>query len=244
MTKPETKKRKMPDAAPEAPAAPEIPEAPEAPAVPAATPQGVRRRVSRTRVILIAVVAVLVLLAGGAGVAYAATHDDPRFCNFLCHTPMDPYVASYLDGTSVNPAQAGRDVLLSVTAHKESGQDIGCLTCHEPSVAEQVHEGLSWVRGGYDLPLEGLVVSKTPQEGQKDAESFCLRPGCHEATSVNMLAKTTNFYTRNPHMPPADGQHEAGDCTSCHKVHEQSVNTCAQCHYDAALPEGWTKERN
>jgi hypothetical protein len=185
------------------------------------------------------------LVGGGAGV-YFGTHDQPGFCNFICHTPMDPYVASYNDGTSILPiqaeaqaeaAQAGTPIVLSVTLHKESDQQLNCLDCHEPTMSEQITEGIKWISGDYSVPLAGFeVVPSTPREGQKAAEEFCLREGCHEGiASLEDLKKATADEHRNPHNSHNGDQ----ACTKCHQTHEQSVMWCTQCHGDSTVPDGW-----
>ncbi|MDR0346940.1 MAG: cytochrome c3 family protein [Coriobacteriales bacterium] len=191
--------------------------------------------------ILIVVAIVVVLLGAGGGGAYAVFHDDPAFCNFLCHVPMDPYVASYDEGISINPAQADSNAPLSVVAHKESAQQLNCLSCHVTTMPEQISEGISWVTGNYEVPLEMKVVSKQIEEvigGDKNGVSFCLRPECHEGiTTLEELEEATADEARNPH----EDAHFGGvlDCSSCHQIHEQSVNMCSQCHPDSTMPAGW-----
>ncbi|MDR3315516.1 MAG: cytochrome c3 family protein [Coriobacteriales bacterium] len=195
--------------------------------------------------IVIAIVVVLVVLAGGGGAAYALFHDDPAFCNFVCHTPMDPYVTSYDEGLSVRDYQAtaqGEDtsLKLSVTAHKESEQAVNCLMCHEPTMDEQISEGIKWVTGDYELPLTGFKITTSEKNADapktKMAQEFCLRAECHEGiTSIEELKASTASLTRNPHNSHLGAQ----DCNTCHKVHELSVLYCTQCHADAKVPEGW-----
>jgi hypothetical protein len=200
--------------------------------------------------VLIAVVVVLVVLVGGGGAAYAAFHSNPKFCNFVCHVPMDPYVVSYQDGTSVNVAQADSDATLSVTTHKEEGYN--CLDCHEPSMSEQVTEGLRWVTGDYQVSNGEIVETNakgvtenvmlltagrsTPGEGDKDGVEFCLRPECHEGiSSLEELKAATSDLAKNPHQSHNGDM----DCSTCHQTHEQSVMWCTQCHSDAVVPDGW-----
>jgi flagellar basal body-associated protein FliL len=189
--------------------------------------------------ILIVVVIVIVVLAGGGGGAYAIFHSNPAFCNFICHTPMDPYVESYQNGTSVNAAQAESQATLSVTLHKDSDQQLNCLDCHVTSMEEQINEGLHWVSGDYELPLEMKVVAAQIEEepgGNKNGEAFCLRPECHEGiTTLDDLKKATDDRHRNPHDSHLGNQ----DCSNCHQTHEQSVLVCSQCHNDAEVPDGW-----
>ncbi|MDR1015554.1 MAG: cytochrome c3 family protein [Coriobacteriales bacterium] len=187
--------------------------------------------------ILIAVAAVIVVLGGGGGAAYAIFHSNPAFCNFVCHTPMDPYVESYQSGTSINAAQVDSGARLSVTLHKESDQQLNCLSCHVPDMAEQIQEGIKWVTGDYELPLEmKLAVQLKEGVDGKDGTAFCLREGCHEGiTTLDELKAATSDQHRNPH----DYHGGKLDCDTCHQTHEQSVLMCTQCHNDIDLPDGW-----
>jgi hypothetical protein len=188
--------------------------------------------------IAIIVVAFIVVLAGAGGGFYLAFHGQPWFCNFVCHTPMDPYVVSYEEGTSVNSAQADSGAQLSVTLHKESDQQLNCLSCHVPDMAEQMTEGVKWVTGDYEVPVEMKMLAGQIKEGSgdKNGVEFCLRPECHEGiTSIDDLKKLTADQHRNPHDSHLGNQ----DCSNCHQTHEQSVLMCTQCHNDVELPEGW-----
>ena len=187
--------------------------------------------------ILIVVAIVVVVLAGGGGAAYGLFHNTPGFCNLVCHTPMDPYVESYVNGTSINPAQADSGALLGVTVHKNSDQDIRCLTCHTDGIDAQIQEGIAWVSGNYELPLE-LTLAAQVKEGSdaKDGVAFCLVEGCHEGiSSLADLKKSTAGMKRDPHTNHNGNQ----ACGNCHQMHEQSYMMCTQCHADAEVPEGW-----
>jgi hypothetical protein len=188
--------------------------------------------------ILIIVGIVVVVLAGGGGGAYAVFHSNPAFCNFVCHTPMDPYVVSYEEGTSVNATQTDLTAPLSVVAHKESHQQLNCLDCHVPTMSEQINEGIKWVSGNYEIPLEMKMVSSQIKEdsGDKNGVEFCLRPECHEGiTTLEELKAATADQHRNPHDSHLGNQ----DCSNCHQTHEQSVYMCTQCHNDVENPDGW-----
>jgi flagellar basal body-associated protein FliL len=192
--------------------------------------------------ILIVVGIVVVVLAGGGGGAYALFHDEPAFCNIVCHTPMDPYVESYESGTSINPQQTELEAPLSVTLHKDSDQQLNCLSCHVPSMSEQIEEGMKWVSGNYELPIEMKIVSGQIKEdsGDKNGVEFCLREGCHEGiTTIEDLKKLTDDQARNPHDSHLDPGNSIQDCNKCHQTHEQSYMMCSQCHGDAKVPEGW-----
>lgn len=53
---------------------------------------GKPRGKSRKWPIIAAVVAVVAAVAGGG---FWVWHEQPSFCNAICHTPMDPYLAAF-----------------------------------------------------------------------------------------------------------------------------------------------------
>ena len=188
--------------------------------------------------ILIVVVVVIVVIAGGGGIAYGVFHSNPKFCNFICHTPMDPYVESFLENKSINPMQADNTAPLSVTNHKNSDKKLVCLDCHQDGLDAQIREGLAWISGNYELPLDLRIIYKQPKEDSTDRSGldFCLRPECHEGVaSYDDLKKITADMERNPHNNHNGNQ----NCFVCHQTHEQSVMFCTQCHSDSDVPEGW-----
>jgi len=147
-----------------------------------------------------------VVLVGGVGVFYLTQHDKPYFCNFICHTPMDPYVASYEDGVSIDAydyfvrddkgkataVAASKDEdsapgELSVSVHANvEAQEINCLTCHEPSLGEQMTEGMHWVTGNYEVPLQGIWLYAP--EKDKESGSWTVAP----TVTVDADGKTTS----------------------------------------------------
>ena len=188
--------------------------------------------------ILMVVVIIIVVIAGGGGIAYGVFHNNPGFCNFICHVPMDPYVASYQENKSINSAQQNSTALLSVTIHKDSDQKITCLQCHQDGISAQLQEGMAWISGNYSLPLDMKVVYRQPKEGtnERNGEAFCLRAGCHEGISdLATLKKSTADRERNPH----DNHNGNLNCYVCHQTHELSVLYCTQCHTDVEIPDGW-----
>ncbi|MDR2453672.1 MAG: cytochrome c3 family protein [Bifidobacteriaceae bacterium] len=196
------------------------------------------RKGRKGRIALVSLGAAFVLVAGGGGGVYATQHSNPSFCNAICHTPMDPYVESFKEGTSTNALQTELTGPLSVTIHKDSDQGIVCLTCHDDGIGEQLREGWHWVTGSYSYPLEGITLTaKEPKvEGERSGVEFCLREGCHVGVeTLEELKDVLSDQKRNPH----DSHNGTLDCTECHRTHEQSVLWCTQCHADAQLPEGW-----
>jgi len=183
--------------------------------------------------VLIVVLIVFGVLIAGGGIAYGVFHSNPNFCNFICHTPMDPYVSSYVENKSVNSAQANSKATLSVVTHRDAG--ITCLDCHNDGLSAQIQEGLAWVTGNYSLPLEMRIVFGDPKAGQRNGIDFCLRSGCHEGiTSIEDL-RAQNYMQRNPH----DNHNLNQNCYVCHQIHEQSVLWCTQCHAELKVPDNW-----
>lgn len=195
------------------------------------------KKKGKSRVIILTVVIVVVLLFGTGGIVYATQHSNPEFCNAICHAPMDAYVESFMEGTSVNPQQTDLEFPLGVTIHAQSDQDIVCVTCHTDGIDAQIQEGISWVTGAYTLPLNLTMTVKEPtQAHERSGITTCLSSGCHEGiSSLDDLKEATSDLKRNPHESHNGDQ----NCTTCHQMHEQSVNTCTQCHADAQMPDGW-----
>ena len=164
----------------------------------------------RTKRLIALGVAAAVVVTAGAG--FWVWHEQPSFCNAICHTPMDPYVEDYY----------ADDATLLATSHRVVG--VSCLDCHVPTLSEQLAEGVTWVAGGYALPLE---------QRQFD-NAFCMNGSCHDI-GQDSLAQITAQREYNPHS----NYHEELACGTCHKSHTASVMQCAQCHSDADVPAGW-----
>lgn len=188
--------------------------------------------------IVVGVVAAVIIVVG-AGFMYA--HEQPWFCNFFCHAPMDPALATY-EGTTGsagvdkfgNTVEDAGDML--VVVHKEQA-DAKCTTCHESVIAQQITEGLHWVPGDYLYPLEERSLTALNGYGQNETpEQFCLNENCHDTTRQALSIETANL-SRNPHV--VEVNHPVFECSNCHKVHRQSVMYCSACHEDADIPEGW-----
>lgn len=189
-------------------------------------------------------VVAIVLIAAGAG--FFVWHEQPSFCNAICHTPMDPYLPTFAS----EPGQAsmdkwGNDVanasgMLSAT-HRVEGKT--CMSCHVPTIGEQMSEGVAWVSGNYYVPLEEKDLTQLVEARGLEADQFCLNESCHNLTREDLVAATADKGDYNPHV----AQHTELTCSSCHKAHRASVNACTQCHVDAYVPEGWltsTQERD
>lgn len=196
-------------------------------------------------------VIVVVLIAAAAG--FWVWHEQPSFCNAICHTPMDAINATY----DQEPGAAGIDKYGNAVAntngmlavsHQDGDLNVTCLECHVPQISEQIGEGISWVGGNYEvvenkdgqmLPTEKTLEDLVVARGLAP-EQFCLTSGCHvnedgSAMSIEDLKEETSDLAHNPH----DFQHGDVACSDCHKAHRASVNTCSECHADAEIPEGW-----
>jgi hypothetical protein len=192
---------------------------------------------------------------------------------------MDPYVTSFLgveengkvSYPSVNAKQGALTAEMSggLIFHKESkeynnGEAIVCVTCHNDGLDKNIKEGISWVSGNYELPLN-MQVTAADGTGSKNGVTWCLRDGCHTSDSgqpindAQSLKVATANEKVNPHLmtkPSAidQMQHERYyveggllDCSNCHQTHEQSVMICTECHTEGAVgeakiatvPAGW-----
>jgi len=192
----------------------------------------------KARLIILVIVIVIVLLFGSAGVVYATQHSNPLFCNAICHSPMNPYVESYLEGTSLSPLQTDLEYPLGVVVHRDSDQQVVCVDCHTDGLDIQISEGISWVTGSYPTPLNPLIMTIREPNGphQRSGIETCLNEGCHEGiSSLDDLKASTADLKRNVH----DSHNGAQNCTICHSMHEQSTVFCTQCHADAVVPDGW-----
>lgn len=197
---------------------------------------------------IIAGIVCAVVVIAGAG--FWVWHEQPSFCGSICHDPMDSYLTTYeqsLNSEGVdkwgNTVENSRGML--ATTHAAMGET--CLSCHEPTMSQQVSEGISWVAGNFESPLGERSLSDLVAASGGDADSFCLNESCHDLTREELAEKTSDLQ-RNPHAPADDGQpqHETLECSTCHKAHRQSVMYCSACHEDASVPSGWlsTQEAN
>lgn len=177
------------------------------------------RKKSRKGLVALGVAAVVIV---AAGTGFWIWHEQPSFCNAICHSPMDKYVETYSEG---DPGKL-------VTQHAAAGDT--CLSCHEAEFATQVSEAMAWASDSYPMD-EATGMLATGKEFA--SEEFCARSGCHSMDEV--VAGTWGFEGNdekyNPHSSHQDNALECGDC---HKVHEKSTLVCNECHALTA-PEGW-----
>lgn len=186
-------------------------------------------------------VVVAVLVVAGAGMW--VWHEQPSFCGAICHYPMAAYNATYdQEPNTTGVDKYGNEVsntssMLCVT-HKVSTEEGGagatCLSCHVPTLSEQISEGLGWVAGDYVYPLYERTSDELTEARGAEGDEFCLNESCHNLTRDD-LAELTSDMTRNPHV----AQHGEVACTECHKAHRASVMYCSECHTDAEIPDGW-----
>lgn len=186
--------------------------------------------------IVCGVIAVIVAIAGFGMWTW---HDDPSFCGTVCHTPM----ASYLETYDQKPNTEGVDKYgnpvsntSAMLAVQHGAMGFDCLTCHKPTLGQQISEGTKWLTGNYTYPLDERSVAELGEPTGMGSDEMCLNESCHNMTRddlYNLTADEENLY--NPHW----SHHETLDCGTCHKAHGQSVLYCTQCHTQAPVPEGW-----
>ena len=200
-----------------------------------------KRGWSKKRGIAVGVV-VVVLVAAGLG--FWVWHEQPSFCNAICHTPMDPYLPTF----EAAPGEAAQDKwgnevaeagAMMAPLHRasldEGGAGATCVSCHVPSVGEQLSEAAKWATGNYLDPLEERSAEQLLAARGLESDAFCLNESCHNLTRDELAQTTEQLFERNPHS----GHHGEEACDSCHKGHRASVNQCTQCHLDAPVPDGW-----
>lgn len=175
------------------------------------------------------VVGVLGFVVLVAGLGFFVWHEQPSFCNAICHQPMDKYVETYYDETGTNLA----------ATHASAGKT--CLDCHEPTPSQQISEGLAWVTGNFYMTEDGYVYNEEINIG---TEEFCFE--CHDDGDAStgkdwddIVAATADYQGRegyNVHDSHLSANYQCGDCHSAHKTSFMSCND--GCH-DLDVPQGW-----
>lgn len=161
---------------------------------------------------------------------------------------MDPYVEMFMQDLG----QSGNDKYgnaventsgMMAVAHKAEG--LNCLSCHVPTITEQISEVTEWVGGGFavPMPLEERSTTSMSTARAQNGDSFCLNPACHDYTrdGLERLPAVASM-EYNPHAwqhNEMGGETALPACTDCHKSHRASVMYCTKCHVDADVPEGW-----
>ena len=190
----------------------------------APTPAPAPKRSRRRTWTAVGIVAAVIVVASAG---FWVWHEQPSFCNAICHSPMDYYVETYDDD---NPQ-------LGVTAHAKAGE--ACLDCHTAELTTQVAEVCAWVSDTDPMTEDGTKLAT----GKEFAtEQFCAKSGCHhelgesyDEITANLWGFAGNDEKYNPH---ASHQDLALECGDCHGIHEANVLTCNECH-DLNMPEGW-----
>ena len=205
------------------------------------------RRSLHKRGITVAVVACVLVLAG---IGLLVWHEQPSFCSAICHTPMDAYGKTYLDGNvdaygnELTPEEANS---MAGYAHSKYMGGITCMGCHVPVLEEQVTEGVKWVMGDYyiagynqdgDAVLEPRSLADLTEARKVPGEEFCLNDKCHVTTPNREALFEKTKYLESEYNPHSD-RHGQIACGTCHKGHTQSINYCTECHESAPVPEGW-----
>lgn len=187
--------------------------------------------------IVTGIVVAVVVVAGIGGLVW---HNQPSFCNAICHTPMDGYLETYEAQSGQQATDKWGDTVsdasgMMASVHREKA-DANCLSCHQPVLSEQVNEGMEWLSGNYYAPLEERDLTDLVQARGVNSQQFCLNESCHNMT-YDDLAQATSNMKYNPHETHYDGL----ECSDCHKAHRASVYYCTKCHADAEqdMPEGW-----
>lgn len=222
----------------------------DAPAAEETVPQAKKKNKKKLPIVLGVVVVVLVV----AGAGFFMWHEQPSFCNAICHTPMDAYAETYLDGTydkygNEMTDEASKKAMMAYAHATNEEKTTNCLGCHVPTMGEQISEGMNWISGSYEVAGEnanGQLILETRELSDLVAargvseDEFCLKSGCHVTDSGAVMTRddlvaATAEYDRNPHQ----SKHGDKACSECHQAHAQSVNRCSECHEDAPIPEGW-----
>lgn len=181
----------------------------------------VAKRPKRKWPIVVGAVAVVV---GAVGAGFWVWHEQPGFCNAVCHEPMDNYVDGYY-----------HDASSLAFAHRQEGK--ACLDCHEAKMDEQVTEAVSWARKSYAVDEAGNLAAV----GLAADKAFCAKSGCHDWDDVVVATQDWGGAVGvNPHK---SHQGEAIDCSNCHIAHGPSYMYCNTCH-DYAVPDGWEQPRS
>lgn len=203
-----------------------------------------KRRLSKQqRVAIICAVCVVVVIAGIGGWIW---HEQPSFCNAFCHTPMDGYLTTFEEEPDTEGVDKWGNTVsntssMLATVHAQHA-DTNCISCHVPTISEQVSEGIKWLTGNYEVvqtkdehftPTEKQLSDLTAARGVA-SEEFCLNSSCHNMTREDLIEKTSDM-ARNPHVE----EHGEVQCSECHKAHRASTNYCSKCHEDAEIPDGW-----
>ncbi|MEG2261134.1 MAG: cytochrome c3 family protein [Raoultibacter sp.] len=166
-------------------------------------------------------IVVAVLVVAGAG--FFAWHEQPSFCNAVCHNPMDNYVEGYYN-----------DASLMAATHKNA--DVTCLECHEAKIDQQISEGINWATGNFKTDAQGNIA----RVGVTADKAFCASSGCHD---MAVVTAATQDWGGESGVNPHSNHQGLLDCSNCHSAHGTSHMYCNTCH-DWKVPQGWTGQQN
>jgi nitrate reductase NapE component len=183
---------------------------------PPSTPKKKRSKKLVIGVTLASVAALLVV----AGVGFTVWHEQPGFCNAICHQPMDAYVEGY-----------DNDATQFLAAHKQEA--VNCIDCHDPGIGEQVNEAVHWVQGDFVMDADTKMLETV---GVTADMNQCAIPECHNFDEV--IATTENWGGEAGVNPHQSHQGTGIDCSNCHSSHSTSYMYCNTCH-EYELPAGW-----
>lgn len=207
------------------------------------------------------VVGVIVVVLVIAGIGAWNWHNTPGFCGTVCHYSMSSYVETYNQQANAagidkyGNAVSNTNAMLAVSHQSDEAGKLACLSCHVPSVSQQLGEVQETITGDYyvvqradaadyaaleEVDSNALIANAGGTENTGD--EFCLKSGCHvtesgEDYTRDTLTELTSDMAFNPHR----WTHGNFQCTDCHKSHRASVFYCTRCHNDAydSMPEGW-----
>lgn len=200
-----------------------------------------KKRKKRRKAGIVAGVVVAVIVVAGAG--FWVWHEQPSFCGAICHDPMNPYLTTYeaepADGAVDKYGNEVDGSTMLAAVHRVDGEAT-CLSCHEPTLSQQIDEGITWVTGDFESPLDERSLIELTEVSGKSYEQFCLNDACHELLTIDSLGEMTSYMDKNVHdVSDAPHSNKTYECGDCHKAHTQSVVICSQCHDDATVPDGW-----
>ena len=132
-----------------------MPESAESTSTPAEGPSGTAKtttpRAKKKRwPITVGVIAAIVVIAGAGMWVW---HEQPSFCNAFCHVSMDPYLPTY----EAEPGEAALDKwgnevadasgMMAAVHRADPECNASCMSCHVPTIGEQVAEFGAFVSG-------------------------------------------------------------------------------------------------
>lgn len=189
--------------------------------------QGGAKPPVKCRGVIVAGAAAVVVVCAGAGLF--VWHEQPSFCNAICHQPMDKYVETYYGQPEEHLA----------AAHAQAGST--CLDCHEPTLSQQIGEGIAWATGDFYMTEDGYVYDEDLSIGTKQ---FCFE--CHDDGDAStgkdwadIVAATENYGGEEGFNVHENHMSASFDCGDCHSAHKTSFMGCNDGCHDLEVPEGW-----